>query len=144
MLFRSNSNLVTVKAIGSGSSNIYGETLDLAATALVLQDKVAPTLAQTSFDGAVLPHVAYTRATGVITLKFNEDIDPRTVYLLTFEVSNYGVDSIVAVGNEVRITIASADRNRVTAFDTVIQKFELRDLSGNGLNGLQMQIQKIY
>ena len=105
---------------------------------------VAPTLAQTSFDGAVLPHVAYTRATGVITLKFNEDIDPRTVYLLTFEVSNYGVDSIVAVGNEVRITIASADRNRVTAFDTVIQKFELRDLSGNGLNGLQMQIQKIY
>lgn len=139
-----NSNLVTVKAIGSGSSNIYGETLDLAATALVLQDKVAPTLAQTNFDGTLLPHVAYTRSTGVITLKFNEDIDPRTVYLLTFEVSNYGIDSIVAVGNEVRITISSADRNRVSVYDTLTQKFELRDLSGNGLTGLQLQIQKIY
>lgn len=139
-----NSNLVTVKAIGSGSANIYGETLDLSATGLVLQDKVAPTLAQTAFDGTLLPHVAYTRSTGVITLKFNEDIDPRTVYLLTFEVSNYGVDSIVAVGNEVRITLSSADRGRVNLYDQVIQKFELRDLSGNGLNGLQLQIQKIY
>lgn len=139
-----NSNLVTVKAISSVSTNIYGESLDLTAPPLVLQDKVAPVLTQTSFDGVIMPHVVYTRSTGVITLKFNEDIDPRTVYLLTFEVANYGIDSIVAVGNEVHITIAAADRARVNVYDTLIQRFELRDLSGNGLNGLQLQIQKIY
>lgn len=135
---------VTVQAINTNSVNRYGESLDTSAAPIALTDKMAPFVVETTFDGSLMPHVTYTESTGVVVIRFSEDINPKTVSLLSFSVSNYMVEDIFVSGREVRIVIAVEDRDRVQRFDSVTQNVEIRDLSGNGVTGLNLLIQKVY
>lgn len=135
---------VTVQAVNTNSVNRYGESLDTSAAPIPLSDKMAPFVVETTFDGSLMPHVTYTESTGVVVIRFSEDINPKTVSLLSFSVSNYMVEDIFVSGREVRIVIADEDRDRVQRFDSVTQNVEIRDLTGNGVSGLNLLIQKVY
>lgn len=135
---------VTIQAVNTNSVNRYGESLDTSAAPIPLIDKMAPFVVETTIDGNLVPHVTYTESTGVVVIRFSEDINPKTVSLLSFSVSNYMVQDILVSGREVRIVIASEDRNRVQRFDSVTQNVEVRDLTGNGVTGLNLLIQKVY
>jgi hypothetical protein len=135
---------VTVKVIAEGSMNRYGETLDMAAAPIALKDSMPPFVAKASFDGIMLDNITYTRSTGIVNIRFNENIDPRTVSLLSFSVANYMVEDISVQGTDIRIRISSEDRDKVQRYDSVFQNVEVRDMSGNGVKSMLLQIQKVY
>lgn len=135
---------VTVKVVAGGSINRYGETLDLNAAPIPLKDSMAPFVATTKFDGITMDNITYTSSTGIVNIRFNESIDPRTVSLLSFSVANYMVEDISVSGTDVKIKISSEDRSKVQRYDSVFQNVEVRDMSGNGVKNLILQIQKVY
>lgn len=139
-----NPSQVSLRIVSTGSSNQYGETLNPQMASMSLEDKMAPFVQKTSFEGALLDHVTYTRASGIVEIRFSETIDPRTVSLLSFEVANYGIDDITVNDRTIQIRISSADRDRVGLYDSVVQRVEIRDLAGNGVRDLNLQIQRLY
>lgn len=133
------SNLV-LKVVGTGTVNKYGETLNPASAPMPLLDQMAPYVLKLA-SGA--DHVVYNRLTGVIDIRFSETIDPRTVSLLSFNVGNFSIDDISADGQNIRIRLAAKDRDKVVLYDVVTQAVEVRDLAGNGVRNLVLQIQQI-
>lgn len=134
---------MTLKAVGQGSVNQYGEALDLGAAAITLKDGMPPVVATANFDGSRVPYVVYNRTSGIITIRFSETIDSRTVSLLSFDVPGYTVADISVNGTDIRITIDPKDRQLVSLYDLVTQKVEIRDLAGNGTVGINLQIQRV-
>ncbi len=135
---------VRVRATGGGTTNQYGETLDPNAPAVVLKDKMAPFVRRASFDGVVGDYVTYTRSTGVLEIQFSETIDPKTVSLLSFGIGNFKISDIRVDDRSVKLVVDAADRDKVSPYDVVTQQVEIRDLAGNGVKNLALQISKVY
>lgn len=133
-----------LRILSNGTSNMYGETLNKGMTPMALLDKMKPFVQTVSFDGVLGNYVTYTRSTGVAEIKFSEAIDPRTVSLLSFTIGNFKVNDIKVEGNGIKIYLDAADRDKVSLYDTIVQKVEVRDLSGNGVTGLMLNFGKIY
>ncbi|MBM7560825.1 S-layer homology domain-containing protein [Fusibacter tunisiensis] len=134
---------VTVQAVRSNSVNRYGEAFDLTAPPLPLADKMAPYVVETTLDGRTVPNVTYSQSTGIVTIRFSEDIDPETVSRLSFSILNIQVENIGVNGRDVRLYVKEEDQSKVQLYTPVIQNVEIRDYADNGVEGLDLSVQKI-
>ncbi len=134
---------LTVQVVDNESVNRYDETLDLDQAPVLVEDKVGPTLARVTIDGDEEDDIIYDEDRARVELTFTEDIDPRTVSLLSFEVMNYEISDIGVSGTRIYIYIDADDEDRVERYDEVIQMHEIRDMNGNGVTGISGRIQEI-
>jgi|GEM_PF-1796958 hypothetical protein len=131
-----------VEIVGENTVNRYGEPL-AETDGLKIVDETPAYVVNGVFGGVSMPYISYRESTGVITIRFSEDIDERTVSLLSFSVEGYEIDSIQAEGDEIHITVASGDRDLVARYDAIEQQVEIRDLSGNATKELSLRIERI-
>lgn len=130
-----------VRTIQGGTVNRFGDKF--MNTAVPVTDKVGPTIEQVGTGAAKVDSVQYIELTRTIVIRFNEDIDARTVSLLTFEVPGVKLDNIAAVANEIRITVALEDKAKVQQGTTVMQKVEIRDRVGNSTTGILTSVTSV-
>lgn len=125
-----------VRTIKGGTVNRFGDTF-VNSSAIPVLDKIGPAIEQQVVAGGNrVDSVHYTESTRTIAIRFSEDIDARTVSLLTFEVPGITLDNIVAVANEIRITVALEDKAKIQEGTSVVQKIEIRDKVGNSTTGI--------
>ncbi|MDO4799032.1 MAG: S-layer homology domain-containing protein [Bacillota bacterium] len=133
----------TLRTVRGQTANRFGENFADSAPIRIV-DKIGPSVEQIMIDHILRDNVTYSKSSGIVSVHFTEEIDARTVSLLTFEIPGILIENITAKGSEVQIRIASADRSRIQEQDSVLQKVELRDRSGNGTQNLNLRIQKVY
>lgn len=142
--FDENVSATKFRVVGMKTKNIYGETFNPWGLEFNLKDKMKPYVLRTTIEGVLGDSVIYSKTSGVAEIRFSENIDPRTVSILSFGIGNYKINDIQVSGNVVRIYVDASDKDKVSLYDVILQKVEIRDLSGNGVQNLVLSFTKIY
>lgn len=132
------------RIIGFKTKNNYGEIFNPQKIEFPIEDKMKPYVIRTAIDGLFGDHVIYSKSTGIAEIKFSEPIDPKTISLLSFSIGTYKIRDVQVIGNVVRLYVDFPEKDKVSLYDALTQRVEIRDLSGNGVENLILNFTKIY
>jgi len=151
---------IIVKTVATPASvNKYGEKLEGNATKTVV-DKIAPELDKyrpgnkdvadvkgyvydAAYLDASLKLTGYTESTyNLVVLTFTEEIDATTVARDDFTVEKFTVGKCVVNGKQI-ILVLNADTDTFKAGLDVTQKAGIKDMAGNEVTGIDVEIAEI-
>ena len=134
----SNITIVT-DAITANTKSVSGTVLQ-AGQAVVVADKLAPTVAKADFGdvkdvyNVVSSFTAGNVAkntTGTITITFSENIKVDTISTLTFKVDGYSVTAATATTSKTVVLTVKATADPATGKPSVTQVYDITDTNGN-------------
>ncbi len=129
---------VVVKTVKGGTRSVYDEPFANTSN-IAVEDKIGPRLLVTDDH----EDVCYYKGSKTIVLRFNEEIDDRTVSMLSFEVPGIEIKDITVSGSKVKILVANEDKNKVEEGQLVEQNVEIRDKSGNSVTGIVTEVHEV-
>ncbi|TYQ14734.1 UNVERIFIED_CONTAM: S-layer family protein [Acetivibrio alkalicellulosi] len=112
---------VVIQAQENRLRNIFGvEAYNRVVTTIdTIVDGIAPNYTKDDI----------TVSGSTVTIEFNEDINPASVSIYTFEVRNNNVTAVAVVDNEVRLTVRDSYASEASV--RVSQRLDVEDSAGN-------------
>ncbi len=126
---------VFVKTVKGGTRSVYGEPF-ANVSKISVEDKLGPKLLKKDDHD----DVTYYKGSRTVILRFNEEIDERTVSMLSFELPGIGIKDITVSGTTLKILVADEDKNNVEEGQIVEQKIEIRDKHGNSVTDIVTEV----